>query len=271
MFNLKLEDAGKRRPLTAVGNNGLRECLEDIFNDLEKQPRKLTVKEFGDVEKKVISVVDHVINNIQEPETELWNPQFYTGGHFEDVAIGAILLGKASGMNKEELIAQGLASLFHDIGKYMNLELYRKPDKFNHQDCEKKQEHPWDSYYMIASPALETTHSRIAANLIDGVIYHHKDYNGKGYPGYLIGDPNKNARTIRVIDSVEAMTTNNRPYKKIKTSEEAVQDLILNSGIMFDPKLVELMVRGYDKTHKANYTELFLQTQKIGGEKIIIH
>lgn len=270
MFNLRLDDAFKRRPLTAAGKNGLREILDEIFTDMESNSRKLTPEELRDVQEKTVFVVDHALY-IQEPERELWNPDLYTGGHFEDVAIGAILLGKAYGLNREELIAQGLAGFFHDVGKYIHLQLYRKKGKFTQEECEIKKEHPWDSYSMTVDAALEVLPSNILPLFIDGQIYHHKRYDLTGYPICLQGKPNSTANILTAMDCMEAMTTNNRPYKTIKTPEEAVQDFILNSGRMFDPKIVEILVTGYDVTHRTKYAEQLIQNQMEAANKSLLH
>ncbi len=251
MFNLRLDESYNRKPLTAVRGTGLRDTLEDIFSKLELKSRPLEAKELENVERKVRFVVDYALSYIFEPAKEIWNPELYSGGHFEDVAICSILLGQASGMGRNDLAALSLAAIFHDIGKYMNLEMYRKHGKFTPEECEIKKKHPWDSYILVAD-SLKILPERTAISVIDGIIYHHTDFNGFGYPGYK--NPPEESRVIRIADSLEAITTNNRPYKKMKNCEEAIQDLIMNSGIKYDPRLVQILTKGYDATNGTNYS-----------------
>ena len=49
------------------------------------------------------------------------------------------------------------------------------------------------------------------------------------------------ARILAVVDAYDAMT-NNRPYRAALTHEEAIDELLKNSGIQFDPDIVDILV-----------------------------
>ncbi len=71
---------------------------------------------------------------------------------------------------------------------------------------------------------------------------HHERWDGKGYPDGLVGEGIPlSARIVAVADAYDAMATD-RPYKKALPLEECEKLLRKNSGIMFDPGLVELFV-----------------------------
>jgi HD-GYP domain-containing protein (c-di-GMP phosphodiesterase class II) len=81
------------------------------------------------------------------------------------------------------------------------------------------------------------------SDVIDLVRQHHEHYNGKGYPEGRKGeDILLGARIINLADAYEAMTSA-RSYRKIPfTKEEAVDEIKKNSGIQFDPKVVEIFL-----------------------------
>ena len=59
------------------------------------------------------------------------------------------------------------------------------------------------------------------------------------------------ARIIAVADAFDAMTTN-RPYRKKKTVEEAIQELKAKSGTQFDPIIVSAFLLAYEKGNILN-------------------
>nr|WP_246798128.1 HD domain-containing phosphohydrolase [Alkalibacter rhizosphaerae] len=72
------------------------------------------------------------------------------------------------------------------------------------------------------------------------MLYHHERWDGKGYPEGLSGEEIPIvSRIIAVADAFEAMTAN-RPYQKIKTKMEALQELKKCAGTQFDPEIVKV-------------------------------
>ena len=100
-------------------------------------------------------------------------------------------------------------------------------------------------------------HSVIGATILSPIkelgdvvkeIRHHQEcYDGSGYPDGLKGNNIPFvARIIAVADAFDAMTTN-RPYRKKKDFEIAIQELKRNSGTQFDPIIVSAFLLAYEK------------------------
>ena len=69
---------------------------------------------------------------------------------------------------------------------------------------------------------------------------HHERWDGKGYPDRLAGtDIHPHARLMAVADSYDAMTSA-RPYRAALPVEEATRRLRADSGMQFDPSVIEL-------------------------------
>lgn len=75
------------------------------------------------------------------------------------------------------------------------------------------------------------------------VRHHHERWDGLGYPDGLTGeDIPLGARIIAVADSFDAMTSD-RPYRKALSFSTALAEIVRNSGVQFDPQVVEAFQR----------------------------
>ncbi len=74
------------------------------------------------------------------------------------------------------------------------------------------------------------------------ILYHHERFDGNGYPkGLKDFQIPLIDRILSVADAYDAMV-NDRTYRKALSVEEAIQELISNSGTQFDPEIVKLFL-----------------------------
>lgn len=77
--------------------------------------------------------------------------------------------------------------------------------------------------------------------------YHHEKWNGRGYPEGLAGeDIPISARIMAVADVYDALTSK-RVYKEAFSHDESVEIILNDSGIHFDPGVVEAFIQLKDK------------------------
>jgi HD-GYP domain-containing protein (c-di-GMP phosphodiesterase class II) len=70
------------------------------------------------------------------------------------------------------------------------------------------------------------------------VRHHQEKWNGTGYPDKLKGEEIPlGARILSVCDAYSAIT-DDRPYKKARSHDAAVEELHRCEGVQFDPRVV---------------------------------
>ncbi len=85
--------------------------------------------------------------------------------------------------------------------------------------------------------------------LLPGILHHHENYDGSGYPAGLAGEniplP---ARIIAVADAYDSILSN-RPYRSAADQATATAELIACSGTQFDPRLVNDFIQALRVGH----------------------
>lgn len=156
--------------------------------------------------------------------------------HTERVSQYSVAIAKEMGYSEAEVENIKTAAILHDIGKIMiPPEILSKPTRLTEEEFSIIKKHPETSYQILKSVDEYST-------LANYVLYHHERIDGKGYPEGLKGDEIPViSRIISVADAYEAMTAT-RPYQKQKSKDEAITELVKNSGTQFDSEIVKVFV-----------------------------
>jgi len=178
-----------------------------------------------------------------------------TGGHIERTQRGIkILLEEIekSGIYKEEtkgwdrdLILQSCQ--LHDVGKIsISDNILKKPEKLSEEEYDEMKKHASFGEQIIEKIETLAKESDFLDYAKIFAASHHEKWNGSGYPRGLKGkDIPLLGRIMAIADVYDALTSV-RPYKKAFSHEEAVRIITENSGIQFDPALVEAFIRTAD-------------------------
>lgn len=165
----------------------------------------------------------------------------YTNGHSFRVAAYSKGIAEELGLSFQECEQIYFAGLIHDVGKIgINESILTKPGKLSN-----------DEYEIIRS------HSQLGGDILKGIKQfpvfeqvarsHHERFDGNGYPDKLKG---KNiplaARIVTVADTFDAMTSD-RSYRKALSDEVAIKELNDYKGTQFDPELVDIFLKVYNK------------------------
>ena len=125
---------------------------------------------------------------------------------------------------------------FHDIGKLAI------PDQILHKEGPLTPEeraviemHPLVGEAILAEiPGFE--------DMLPAIRHHHERWDGTGYVDRLIGAKIPfNAQLISLSDTFDALTED-RPYRKAFSPQQACQEILRQRGSQFDPNLAEAFV-----------------------------
>lgn len=161
----------------------------------------------------------------------------YTNGHSQRVAHYAIRLAKAMDLSSYQLENIRIAATLHDIGKIgIRDDILNKPGALSREEFDVIKQHP-----RIGANILDEV--KFLRGVSDIILHHHERYDGKGYPDGLAGEEIAvEDSVLSIADTFDAVTTD-RPYRKAKTVDEAVEIIVSESGKQFMPKAVEAFNR----------------------------
>ena len=158
---------------------------------------------------------------------------YITEGHADRLQISAALMGQALGLPENRLNDLRLLARFHDIGKIgIPGNILNKPGPLTPEELTTMRRHPEIGFHLSQSITE-------LAPIADWVLKHHEWWDGTGYPLGLKGRSIPlEVRIVHIADAYDAMT-NDRPYRKALSHNEAIAQLKKFAGIQFDPELTE--------------------------------
>jgi len=156
--------------------------------------------------------------------------------HSYNVCFLSIRLAEYIGYKNERLQNLAIGALLHDIGKTeIDQRILNKPDRLTKEEFAIVKKHT-----VIGSDLIKSFKGN--QSILPVVRYHHERWDGTGYEHLKENEIPEPAQIVTIADAFDAMTTN-RPYQKIKTLAETLQELSKNKGQQFSPTLVEKFER----------------------------
>jgi len=161
----------------------------------------------------------------------------YTNIHSQQIAYWSAETAKILDCSPDEVDDIYWGGLLHDIGKIgIPDAILNKPGKLDAAEWDVVHKHP-DLGAELIAPIKKLT------KVAPIIKCSHERFDGKGYPRGLINDEIPlGARIVSVADSYSAMK-DKRPYKDPVSDETAIQELIDNSGKMYDPIVVNAFLK----------------------------
>jgi response regulator RpfG family c-di-GMP phosphodiesterase len=127
--------------------------------------------------------------------------------------------------------------LLHDVGKIgIGDHVLLKPGPLTDEERKLVHTHPLIGAQILRDVAL------MQGGGLGVVRHHHERWDGAGYPDGLAADQIPiGARIFAVADTLDAMTSD-RPYRAALGWDEAVEEILAQSGRQFDPEVVQAFV-----------------------------
>ncbi len=162
---------------------------------------------------------------------------YETKGHTERVTNAAVRVGQALGLEKRLLSDLRWGSYLHDAGKIaISDNVLLKPEKLTNDEFALIKRH-----VLIGEEMLKNL-SFLPRTVLEIVRHHHERWDGSGYPDGLRGaDIPLLARIFSVVDVYDALTSE-RPYKTAWSHEQAITEIVQQSGKQFDPWVVDVFL-----------------------------
>jgi diguanylate cyclase (GGDEF)-like protein/putative nucleotidyltransferase with HDIG domain len=155
----------------------------------------------------------------------------FTHNHSWQVAAYCRKIAEALGLSGGEVEVIELAGLLHDVGKIgIPDRVLQKSGALSPDEWTMMERHPDLGARILGdNPAL--------APVVPYVRHHHERYDGRGYPDQLRGnDIPLGAAIVGLADAFDTMTSD-RPYRRARTLEQALEEVGRCSGSHFHPKV----------------------------------
>ena len=163
-----------------------------------------------------------------------------TSQHSYRVSQYAVLMATELGWSKKDIENLRNAALLHDIGKI------GIPDKILNKESRLTDDEYKIMKTHVTRGAEILKDFTLIDHVVDGALYHHERWDGKGYVSGLKGEEIPiYGRLIGVADAFDAMTAN-RVYRKQLDMGYVRNEFAEGRGKQFDPEMVDVLIKLID-------------------------
>jgi putative nucleotidyltransferase with HDIG domain len=164
-----------------------------------------------------------------------------TDNHSRRVAERCIEVARHLGVPEADIETLRVGAYLHDIGKVeVSADVLRKAAALTDAERAEMERHVEYGSAMI---------SRLGG-LLEGVVplvlYHHERWDGRGYKSLRGESIPLGARILAVCDTYDAIVAD-RPYHKGAPHQHAIEILRAETGLQFDPTVVDAFLELYDE------------------------
>ncbi len=187
------------------------------------------------------SIQKGYIDTIKAFSAALEAKDHYTIGHARRVEKYCEIIANEMNLSQKRTKILKYASLLHDIGKIgINESILNKAGRLTEEEYNEIKKHP-----VIGAQMLEGI--QFLKGEVKIIRAHHVHYDGNGYPADAQEEGKMlESQILGVADSFDAMTSD-RAYRAAMSLEEAIDELLRNSGTQFSPEVVQSFIRGLNK------------------------
>jgi putative nucleotidyltransferase with HDIG domain len=157
--------------------------------------------------------------------------------HPVNVTVLSLLLGRAMGMQGQELEELGVAAFLHDIGKLELPERLRRPEEgFSSAEAKAYQAHVAHSVRMVRQMEL-------SAGAIQAIAQHHELADGSGFPTHLKHEAQSPAgRILALVNRYDGLC-NPAKLSAAMTPHEALALIFAQQKTRFDGAALSAFIR----------------------------
>ncbi|MGI9455669.1 MAG: HD-GYP domain-containing protein, partial [Aeoliella sp.] len=163
----------------------------------------------------------------------------------ERVALFGRVLAEQLGYDQAACERLFLTGLLHDVGKIgVSDAVLKKKSRLTDEEFDEIKRHPDEGWEILQD--LEQLRY-----VLPGVLYHHEQIDGSGYPDGLKGkEIPLDGRILAIVDAYDAMTSD-RPYRDGMPAKRAQELLRAGAGTQWDADLVNAFFEALDKIERV--------------------
>lgn len=223
-LNPRFDDNGKVMGILGIGINITQH--KELEHHLRETLKKL---------KQTLTGIIHATELIIETRDP------YTAGHQRRVALLAQAIASNLKLSEQQVEGIYMVGMIHDVGKIsIPAEILSMPRRLTPAEFNLIKNHPQAGFDILKNIDFPWP-------IADIILQHHERIDGTGYPKGISG---KNimieAKILMVADVVEAMASH-RPYRAAFGLKRALGEIKQNSGILYDPDVVDSCVEVFEK------------------------
>ena len=178
-----------------------------------------------------------------------------TGRHLERICAYSLILAHElrkepafhGVIDQESMTNLRQSSPLHDIGKVsISDSILLKPGRLTPDKFNQMKTHSTigsDILQDVVAHRTEATFLKMATVV---ARYHHERFDGSGYPEGLMGKSIPLAARIVALADVYDALISERPYKKAYSPETTREMIVAQSGMQFDPYVVQAFLRRFE-------------------------
>lgn len=227
----------------------IRKDIEKHISTLSDDTTKLHKRLKLMVDSKYLSKIESAVNDLIIELTgnkdamvglvDIKNMKNYVYEHSVQVTVLSLLIGISMHMSQQMMKELAISAMMHDIGlAFLDQELVKKAETLEGEELLFYQSHCQLGYEFVRD---QTT---LAIPIRMGVLQHHEQYNGEGFPNHLCEEAiHLYARIIAVADSYDKMTSG--VTGEVIAPNEVIEYIMGNSGRgrRFDFEVANIFVR----------------------------
>ena len=223
------------------------ESSGDAVAAIDEAMHALQIKKLLDQNSNHSQTLTSLVRALQECDSD-------TEAHVKRTQKMGEELGARIGLSDSEQSHLRLLCLLHDIGKIgIPLDILNKPAKLTEDEWTVVRSHVVKGYQIAMS-------SDKLSCIAEMILHHHERWDGNGYPNGLSRESIPLlSRIISVVDAYDAMT-NDRPYHRAISVQDALEELRRCAGSQFDPFIASEFIRMIRET-QGNENQEATQTK----------
>ena len=174
-----------------------------------------------------------------------------TGEHARRVGELSAVLARNLGLAANEIELIRRAAPLHDVGKIgIPDHILLKPGTLIPEEFELMKTH-----VKVGAGILSEGKSGLLRLAEEIALTHHERWDGTGYPVGLKGEAIPlSGRIVAVADVFDAIISP-RPYRKARSTEEAIEVIENGAGSQFDPRVVDALMAHVDQAPSRHFAD----------------